>query len=64
MNIRNTLGLVLGVVIFYLVSAFVGDDIAWVTRLYNGEGDEFERGAVLLFAVLFGGLGMVVADAN
>lgn len=64
MNIRGLLSFVAGVVIFYLVAAFVGNDIAWVTSLYDGEGDQFERGSILIFAVLFGGLGLIVADVN
>lgn len=61
MSIRDISGFVVGVAVFYLVTAFTGSDIAWITRLYNGEGiDWVERILTLVSVTVFGGIGFVI----
>ncbi len=62
MEIRNIVGFVAGVSVFYLIASFITNDLSWTTSLYDGEGtDEFERYFTLIFVAGFGAGGFALA---
>lgn len=65
MHIRNILGFIVGVVVFYILAAFTHNDISWVASLYNDEGsDALERFVAMIFVAAFGGVSFAAAGLD